>query len=62
VQEEIQGINVIVERLLEVNAVRPDLAFGFGEDNVKTFLLPSGCRRNFRTKGANKKESDSFTN
>src|SRR5690348_1828547 len=40
-QKEIQRVHVIVERLFEVNAVRADLTFSFGESNGEPFLLPT---------------------
>src|SRR6266498_3110491 len=60
-QKEIQRVHVIVERLLEVNAVRADLTFSFRESNGEPFPLPTQRLGKIGTKGANEEERDRFS-
>src|SRR3954466_7403623 len=41
VEEEVQGVHMIVECLLEVDPIRSDLALCFSKHDAPSFLLPA---------------------
>ena len=60
VREEIQGIDVVVEGLLEVQPVCADLAFGFPANDLPAHALPMLRRGELRTQSSNKKQGDAL--
>src|SRR5579871_5570812 len=61
VQEKVQSVDVIVSRLLKVQAITAHLAFRLGLDNLPSSPLPRPGRRNLRTQCADEKQRYGFS-
>src|ERR1700691_63489 len=59
--EEIQGIDVVVDGLLEVEAVGTNLGFGLLQDDFPAAGLPAGRIGDLRTKQTDGEERHTFT-
>ena len=58
--EEVEGIDVVVDGLLEVEAIGADLGFGLLQDDFPAALLPAGRFGDLRTHRADGEQRYAF--
>src|ERR1700733_14259876 len=60
-QEKIERIDVVIERLLEIDAVGANLPRGLAHQSFPSFISPTRGVRYLRIKGTDKKERKRFS-
>src|SRR5712691_9824084 len=60
-KKEVQSVNVIVQRLFEVNAIRAHLPLRRLQYNLPPGLLPARRRRDLRIQSPEKEQRNRFT-
>src|SRR6266550_8852968 len=60
-KKEVERVNVVMQRLFEVNAIRTHLALRSLQHNFPPGLLPATRRRDLRIKRAEKEQRNRFT-
>ena|SRR5205823_9774998 len=59
-QEKVQSISVVIHRLLEVHAIRPNLALCFFQNDIPTAISPGSRCGKPRAQEADEEETDSL--
>src|SRR5450631_1303475 len=58
--QEIEGVDVVVQRLLEIDSIRSNLAPGFLLKDDPTLRFPFACGRNLRAERPDEEERNRF--
>jgi hypothetical protein len=61
VKEKIECVNMVVQRLFEVDSIPANLTLSFLLNDPPSFFLPSVSRRQLRTKSADEEERNGLT-